>query len=162
MLVGPALNAATSCSWISFDSAKLMNSCAAADFFDPAMTAAVSMPTMPGLSVGVMTLTFMPWPIRWKALIESITCTGASPVFMRSWLRASVAKNAAMFGLMRLSRSWPFCQFFSSPPSISALIVMMCDGSKSGMPTLPLSRGSQRSAHFVISPCTWSGRYAIV
>jgi hypothetical protein len=31
--------------------------------------------------------------------------TGASPVFRRSWLRASVEKKAAMFGFSALSRA---------------------------------------------------------
>ena len=95
-------------------------------------------------------------------MIESITSTGASPVFMRSWLRASVEKNAAMLGLSCRSRSWPFSHVFSLPPSSSALIVMMCEGSKSGIAILPLRSGRQRSAHFVIGVFTWSARYAIV
>ena len=68
-----------------------MNSWAAADFFGPAMTPDGVDADDAGRSVGLMTFTFMPCPIRWNALIESMTCTGASPVFMRSWLRASVA-----------------------------------------------------------------------
>ncbi len=67
-----------------------------------------------------------------------------------------------MLGLSALSRSWPFCQVASLPPSIRAAIVMMCDGSKSGMAILPFSDGFQRSDHFVISSFTRSGRYTIV
>src|SRR5207302_1189864 len=42
------------------------------------------------------------------------------------------------------------------------LLVMMCEGSKSGIAILPLRSGRQRSAHFVIGVFTWSARYAIV
>ena len=63
-----------------------------------------------------------------------------------------------MLGFSALSFSCPFCQVASLPPSISAAIVMMWDGSKSGIAILPLSDGFQRSDQRVISSFTRSGR----
>ena len=87
-----------------------------------------------------------------------MTWTGAWPVFIRSWLCPSDVQKAAMLGFSFRRRSCPFCQSTSFAPSMRAAIVMMWDGSKSGMESFPTRAGLQRSAQLVSSPFTMSGR----